>query len=484
MEEAKVLSLLNRINTWWSGEPVPDSLLTAEYRRRDFYTLRDKLLGDERILVIRGPRQVGKTTVTGQLVDYLVNERRVPEEQVLYLNIENSQVLADPENIIEQSLDAYETHVLEKSLRRLDGTAYVFVDEIQKAPDWASTLKYYTDTYANLKFTVTGSVSTLIDEDANETLVGRLDPYLMLPMKFADWAKYRGILDDDEDLDLSVELRSALERSVRAGDCGEFLAEATQVYATLDTRRPELESLKDDYLLKGGYPGVLDLNYVNTYSVLDANLQSTVLGDMPSVFPIDKPQKLLQVLNLIGDSAGSKINVQNIADTANISRDTVESYLDYLEEFYLIDRCEKYSSSAYRRGGRDKAYVRDVGHLNAMNSMLAEQTLQNPEEAGRILETACFDHARRLQFCLSGYQTSTVRYWDGGGEVDFVLSGPTYVLPIEVKHGDSRKRNLRGLQSFLDRLDAEFGIVVNGGGRFEQDGQIVHLPAWLFLFLC
>lgn len=483
MDEAKLLTLLRRINTWWDDDPVPDSLLQADYRRRDFYILRRKLF-DDRILVIRGPRQVGKTTVTGQLIDSLVTELLVPPEAILYLNIENSQILADPENVIQQSLEAYETHVLGTSFQRLDGTVYVFIDEIQKAPDWASTLKYYTDTYADLKFVVTGSVSTLIEQDANETLVGRLERYLMLPMKFADWVQYNGLLEDDEDPALSTDLRAALERSVKSSDWSEFSSEATRVYTELHGRRPRILSLKDEYLLKGGYPGVLDVDYVNTYSVLDANLQDTVLGDMPSAFPVQKPQKLLQVLNLVAYSTGSKINVQNIAETANISRDTVESYLDHLEEFFLTHRCEKYSSSAYQRGGRDKAYVHDVGHLNALNGTLAEETLGNSTEMGRILETACLDHARRLQFNLSGFQDSTVSYWDGHGEVDFVLSGPSYVLPIEVKHGDSTEADLRGLRNFIDSSDAEFGIAINDDGAFEQSERILHVPSWLFLFTC
>jgi len=494
MEKAEVLAVLNRMNTWWSDEPVPDSIYES-HRRRDFYTLFNKVVSDREIVTVRGPRQVGKTTIVGQLIDELLIERiarhekekawllREPES-ILYLNIDNSQILSDPEGIIDESLQVYQDTVLGKSFRNLDKRVYIFIDEIQKCPNWEGELKYYTDTYSNLKFIVTGSVSTLIDRDADETLTGRLDEYTMYPMKFVEYVKYEDVLDDE--VGRSTELRAALENSVKDGDPAEFADKLGSAYGMMDRVGPEMRSLKDDYLTKGGYPDVLDKDYTGAYNILDSNLKSTLRGDIPATFGVEKEQSLFTLLNTCAASSGQKINVQNMADRAGIDRDTAERYLGHLNEFFLIETAPKYYRSEYESGGRKKVYIQDVGHLNTLRGTLSEDAVRDPETMGKMLETACSDHLRRLQFYLSNYQDATVPYWDAQGEVDFVLSGPSYTLPVEVKAGNPKDRDLRGIRNFLrdDNYNAEFGLVVNDANVLDTDGDLVYVPSWLFFFMC
>lgn len=485
MDEARLLTLLNRFNTWWDGDPVPNSLRKDEHRRRDFYTIRPQLRGDRRILMIRGPRQVGKTTLCGQLIeDLLTPPLEAPPERILYMTADNSQILSNPDHIIRDSIEVYEQYVLGDGINNVEGRVFVFIDEIQKIDDWGSVLKYYVDTYPNLQFVVTGSVSTLIKEDARETLVGRTEDRILMPMKFVDHVRYKGLLDEGAIKEHSTGIRDALKAGVKYDGADEFTEKLVGFPGKYGDTIPALNSCKDQYLLKGGYPGVLDDDLVDAYAKLDDDLRTTVTGDVATVYGVQKPQKMLQVLSLIMESTTGKLNVQNIADTAGIGRDTVERYLEYLDEFFLISRCPKYTTSEYRTGGHPKVYLQDVGLYNTLAGTMAEETLRDGEKMGPILETAVCDHARRLQFFLSDAQSVKVAYWDKRGEVDFVLSNPKYVLPIEVKNGDTTRSDLRGLRNFIDESSATFGLAVNDGGAFEVDGPIVHVPVWLFFFFC
>lgn len=498
MDDARVLNLLTQINTWWDGNPIPQSLLKADYKRRDFHSTRKLLWDNVRpVILLRGPRQVGKTTLCGQLIqDLTTPPHLVPPRAVIYLNIENSQIISNPESIIRDSLEVYQQYVLETSFRNAEQELYVFIDEIQKVDDWASTLKYYTDTYANLNFIVTGSVSTLIENDASETLVGRITDRVMMPMKFVDVVDYQGLFDGDSDSESKPEgeepvasstaLRRSLRDAIDAGEDAPFTTELTGFYGMNGDLQPELQACKDKYLLRGGYPGVLDLPLSDSYANLDSDLQYTVTGDLATVFGVQKPEKALQILSLIAESTTGKLNVQNVADTAGVGRDTVDRYLEYLAEFFLISRCESYRTSEYQRSGRPKFYLQDVGLYNTLMGTMDEATLQNGEAMGPIMETAIGDHARRLQFYLSEHQETEIYYWDKQGEVDFVLERAGTPLPIEVKNGRSTTADLRGMRNFLDDTDAPFGLAVNNSGEFEQDDSldVVHLPAWLFMFLC
>ncbi|MFB6268947.1 MAG: ATP-binding protein [Halobacterium sp.] len=488
MNEADVLRTLSRMNTWWGGDEVPGSLLKAQHRRLDFFHLYGRIHDERQVLTIRGPRQVGKTTVVGQLIHNLLGQPLVSPEHVLYVNAENTQLLPEIDGLIENSIEAYEGNILGQSIRDVDSRIYVFIDEIQKIPDWAETVKYYTDTFRNLKFVVTGSISTLIQDDASESLVGRLDEYLLMPMKFAEYARYHDAFTKEEITDDAHGIREALKTSVKNGDASDFTNRLAGFYGRFGETEPKLRALSNEYLLKGGYPDVLNEEYVDAFAVLDSNLRNTVRGDIPSVFDVRKPDVLIELLNLAAHSSGQKYSVQTLHESLSVGRETVEKYLDYLEEFFLIGRVARYSSGAYGGRGRKKIYIPDTGLLNTLNSNLVESTLDNPDAMGQILETACFDLCKRLQFHLSDYQSAQVAYWDEPGEVDFVLSTPSYCLPVEVKNGDPTTRELRGMRAVLEKTPAEFGVVVNRAGVLEQEsvssGEVVYVPAWLFFTFC
>lgn len=484
MDDSQVLGLLNRINTWWHGNEVPSSLKKAEHQRRDFSIAQKKLMESREIITIRGPRQVGKTTICGQLIESLLQNYSVPPEHILYLNIENSQFLSNPDDTIQHSLDVYERYVLEQSFREVDEKLYIFVDEVQKSDGWASTLKYYTDTYSNIQFLATGSVSTLIKKDASETLIGRLDEQILMPMKYIDQIRYYETLDKGIADMWSTNLRSALENGIKNGDTDPFTVKMTSFYGEQQTKIPELIAKKDEYLLKGGYPGVLDEDIVDAYNALNSDLRYTVTADLANVFEVKKPERVLKVFSLVMESTGGKLNIKNIAETAEVGRDTAKRYLEHLEEFFLISPCPKHTTSEYQSGGRQKMYLQDVGLYNSLAGTMTTDTLRDGNKMGPILETAVCDHARRLQFYLSGARNADIAYWDRRGEVDFVLSGSEYVLPIEVKHGDSTQKDLRGLRNFLEETDAEFGLAVNNADQLKEDDGVIHIPAWLFFFLC
>jgi len=485
MDEANLLALLNRMNLWWGGEGVQKSLKKAEHRRRDFYKIRERLMTSQRsIMTIRGPRQVGKTTLCGQLIESLLTEDHIPSNRILYLTIENSAILSNPEGIIEEAIETFKTNILQKDFRDVDGTVYIFVDEVQKTPNWADTLKYYTDTYSNLQFVATGSISTLIKSDAGDTLVGRMDERVMMPMKFIEYVRYESVIDEKTVYDESTELRSKLEESVKEGDSTALRGALSRFFGVYESKKPQLQRLKDEYLLKGGYPGVLNETVPNSYTVLDTDLRNTVTGDLANVFQVEKPEKVLRVLSLLAASTGSKVSKSSVAEAADVSRQTVDAYLEHLDEFYLVNRCPKYSGSEYSSGGLPKIYLQDVGIYNALNGTLAESTVENPEAMGPIFETAVCDHTRRLQFYLSNAQNADISYYDSGGEVDFVLDGNEYLLPIEVKNGDATSRSLRGMKRFLDERNAEFGICVNNSDVLDNEDGIIHIPAWMYFFLC
>lgn len=482
MDESRLQGILSRFNPWWQGEPVQRSLYSGEHKRRDLYRLVDRV--EERdVITLVGPRQVGKSTMIGQLIDYLITEKNVPRRQVLFLTTEAGTVSSDYNHIIRDTLEVYEERILGKAFSEVESDIYVAFDEIQKAENWADTIKLYSDRYDSLTFILTGSVSTLISRETNETLVGRAKEQVMVPMKFIDYVRYQNILDESEVREKSRELRRSLKEGLKEGHKPKVVLALTQAAARLETKRPELQDALNSYLLRGGYPGYFDMDDTEALRELDEDLYRIVKGDLPSVYDIEKEDKLMRVLQYFADSTGSKLSINNISAETGLGRETVDRYIDYLEEFFLVYRCQHYSEKTAESRKQPMAYLNDVGHLNSLTGASA-RIFENLDALGPILETAVCDHLRRLQFNLSEFRNSEVSYSEITGEVDFVLQGRGSTLPVEVKHGDPNDADLDAIKKFVEQKDLPMGLVINNSNVINEDGRIVFLPAWLFFYLC
>lgn len=481
MDETQLHRILTRFNPWWRGDPVQSSLYDDEHRRRDFDRLVERMAGAQ-IVTLVGPRQVGKSTMMGQYVDHLLDEGHSPES-ILYMTTEASTVSSDADNILSDILTVYETRVLGRSFENLDSPVYVLIDEVQKAANWGDAVKLYADRYEHLHFLLSGSVSTLITEETNETLVGRADEQVMVPMKFVDYLRYEGVMTDAEVREGSRDLRDEVKAGIRDGDSQAVTLALSKALTRLESTRPEIQRALERYLLRGGYPGYFELEDVDALRKLDEDLYRVVHGDLATVFGVDKPHELMAVIRHFADSTGNKLSLRGLANDLGIDRGTVREYVEYLEEFFLVYRCPHYTPGARKSRKQPMAYVSDVGHLNTLRGTDPEG-FPRTADVGPILETAVCDHLRRLQFNLSEFRNAEVCYSETTGEVDFVLGGPDYLVPVEVKHGNPEHANLRNITRFLEENEASVGFVVNNADTFSQDGPLVSVPAWLFFYLC
>jgi len=128
-----VLHALYEQNPWWVSGVVPEEFikpiktLETPFKRRDFFVLRNKL-AEKEITAIVGPRQVGKTTILYQLIDSLIQERKIDPKRALYFSFDYPRLKAE----INEVLDAYATSVLREPLQELRAPIYVFLDEVFK----------------------------------------------------------------------------------------------------------------------------------------------------------------------------------------------------------------------------------------------------------------------------------------------------------------------------------------------------------------
>jgi len=145
-------------------------------------------INEPEIVVIKGARQVGKTTLVQQIIYNLIHKAKVHPENIFYFSFDDRDlrnlVLQDPKsvfNFIRQQRKEVEKDRL-----------FIFFDEIQKAPLMLEILKMYYDSNKDYKFIITGSSSLELSKGVSESLLGRVVNFHLHSLTFQEILTLKG----------------------------------------------------------------------------------------------------------------------------------------------------------------------------------------------------------------------------------------------------------------------------------------------------
>jgi predicted AAA+ superfamily ATPase len=340
-------------------------------------------LESPRIIILTGMRQTGKTTLMRRVFD----------------SIQGNKVFLDLENPMNQKIfeeDNYDNilfNLKEMGINTAE-RSWIFLDEIQAAPEISKPIKYLHDHF-NIKFLLTGSSSYYLKNLFPESLAGRKTVFELFPLDFEEYLVFQEIKADFQpDLPLKAKNKS----QVRYGLYGKYY---------------------DEYLKYGGFPAVA-LEKRNKAGIIDDIFKSFFEKDVKSLADFRDLGKLRDVIMLLASRIGSKIDFTKMASEAGISRETVYSYLSFLEKTFFIQLIKPFSGSANGevRGAR-KVYLCDPGIANHLGKV----------SGGALFENAVYLNLRKF---------GELKYYEKyrGPEIDFIVGGR---IAVEVKtSGDER----------------------------------------------
>jgi predicted AAA+ superfamily ATPase len=416
--------------------------MPPSYQRPESATLHKRLRETPRFLIIvAGPRQVGKTTmVRGVLADY-PNERYSfvavdsPEET---LRTDTEQTTAPTQHQLAESPDsAWLVDVWQRAriAARDDAKGHILVlDEIQKIPRWSDTIKGLWDADRAeglmLHVILLGSSPLLMQHGMSESLTGRFETIHLTHWSFREMA-------DAFDFDL------------------------------------------EDYLYFGGYPGSAPLirdetrwrNYVNT-SLIEPSIEKDIL----MMTRVDKPALLRQLFHLGCRYSGQELSYNKMLGQLQDAGNTVTlaHYLDLLGNAGLIRGLPKYAGQHHRRrASSPKLSVLNMALMSAGSGYSKTEAQADRSYRGRMVESAVGAHLHN-----TASPECFIHYWrDGTNEVDFVLERGERLAAIEVKSNTVLGKN-RG----MDRFQKNFGdcrrLLIGDGGIPLAEFLSYHADHW------
>ncbi len=337
----------------------------------------EKLIKKNKVLVIYGPRRIGKTTLLKNFLDNTKLKYKLDSGDNLRLqDILKSQ---DFPRIIEYVAD----------------NELIALDEAQQIPNIGMGLKIIVDQINNIYVIATGSSSFELSQQIGEPLTGRKKTLTLYPL-------------------------SQKELKFKYSDY-------------------ELKEKLNEYLVFGSYPEIITARHKKEkIEVLTEITNSYLLKDILALEKIKSPQLLIKLLQLLAFQLGHQVSLNELANKLNINIRTIERYLDLLEKGFVIKRLGGFSRNLRKEVvGKSKYYFYDNGIRNAIIGQF--NNIEDRDDVGALFENFVF--MERIKKCAYSQMHRSFYYWRtyDGKEIDIIEEYDGKLFGYEFKWSENKK---------------------------------------------
>lgn len=342
--------------------------------KRILENLVNEQLFQKKVLLLYGPRQVGKTTLLKKIISDF-------EGKTLFLNADDPTVF----NLLNRPNTM--------QLRQLIADHKLFViDEAQQIPEIGLTSKLIVDTFEGVQLILSGSSSFELASRTQEPLTGRKRTLFLFPVSFSEWQNHIGFLQAEQDL----------ENRLVFGFYPEILNKTTD-------QSVALRELTDSYLYKDV------LMYGN----------------------LKRPDEIKKLLQALAFQLGSEVSYAELSAQCGLDPKTVERYIEILEKAFIIFRLQSFSRNLRNeiKKGR-KIYFYDNGIRNAVINQL--QFWAGRQDKGALWENFLVSERLKHNSYGSRYVNTYFWRTTQQQEIDFVEEINGKIMAYEFKWNEKK----------------------------------------------
>lgn len=344
--------------------------------KRDLQTVLEQKIGKGKVLVLIGPRQVGKTTLLKTILPTLDIKNSVQ-----YWNCDE----IDVRNIFSKESSSY--------FKSLVGTSkFIVIDEAQRVQNIGLILKILHDNFPDVQFAVTGSSSLDLSNTINEPLTGRKFEYNLFPFSTNELFHNTSMLEEIKNL---------------------------------ETR-----------LVFGFYPDVVN-NPGEEKEILSNIVSSYLYKDVFEFQDIRKPALIEKLVQALALQVGSEVSFNELGNLLGIDSVTVQRYVDLLEKAYIIFHLHSFSRNVRNELKKSiKIYFYDNGVRNAVISNFSPCDLRS--DIGMLWEN--FLISERLKNNAFHNRKTNYYFWRTiqKQEIDFIEETEEKISAFEFKYNPKK----------------------------------------------
>ena len=403
-----------------------------KYISRNLETVVSQLTKEYPVVLLTGPRQVGKTTMLKKLMEN-TNRGYVSLDDLNARNLAKS----DPELFLQ----------LHKPP--------ILIDEVQYAPELFTYIKIHVDKNQNPgDFWLTGSQVFKLMRGVQESLAGRVAVLSMTTLSQAEISNR-----DMTPFVVDLEALSKRER-ITADTHGIF-----------------------DRIFKGSMPAIISGANTNSQIFYSSYLSTYIERDVKELAESIDSLKFLRFMTAVAARCGQMLNVAEVARDADINQQQAKAWLNVLETLGIIFYLHPYSNNLLKRLVKTpKLYFYDTGLVCYLTKWSSTETLESGAMNGAILENYVVSEIAKT-YLNCGQEPFIYYYRDKDAkEIDIVLEHDGVLNPIEIKKTSNPGTELTKVFSLLDKASVprDKGAIIcmkPSLGAIDRDNYIV--PVWM-----
>lgn len=400
------------------------------------------------VLLVSGPRQVGKTTLLLNLAE--------PERK--RVSLDNPTIRAFAKTEPELFLQRYAPPVL--------------IDEVQYAPELFPYIKIFVDKNKRSgDFWLTGSQMFSMMKNVTETLAGRVG---IIPMLGLSNSEIRGNYLQPFRVDVP-ELMNRIN-SINPMDLGEVF----------------------ERIYKGSMPRLYEVEDVNQELYFESYLETYISRDIRNLEQVGDETAYINFIKIVAARTATNVNYESLAVEAGISAPTAKRWLSILVSSGIVLLVQPYSNNALKRVIKSpRMYFADTGICAHLMGWSSPAVLENSAMSGAFFETWVVSEIYK-SYLNAGKRPPLYFYRDSNKkEIDLIIYQDGTVYPIEIKKSSSPKNAIKNF-SVLSPIEKDYGneeefsgvsgiktaigtgaVICLSSDLIPIDGKNWYIPVWL-----
>ncbi|WP_045211681.1 ATP-binding protein [Desulfonatronovibrio magnus] len=394
------------------------------YKNRQIFSRLEEQSKNNKITLLIGARQVGKTTLLSEIY------RRLPQDcPKLFLDLDvysNYEKVSTYENCLNiLKLNGYKPN----HERRF----FLFLDEFQRYSDISLVLKNLADHHPDVKIFASGSSSLAINERVQESLAGRKRTVRVYPLSFKEYLEF---VDQSELLEKVNNISGVKSKNLKV-------------------LVPEVFTELEKFMIYGGYPEVAQVQDQEKEEVLASIFDLYVKKDLVDFLALDRIKHAKTLIQHLAINNGQETPYSQLAQVASINEKTAKNYVEILRETFIITVHTPFFTNRNKELVKTpKIYFLDNGVRNYfLNNFNGPQI--------RPDASFLFEGFVISELIKNGFKPDRLKFWrtKNRQEVDLVLNHDSGPVPVEIKYKSHLKvSDFQGLFTFCENYSQSQGL--------------------------